>query len=150
MTQEDKKQLLMKDLCARLPFNVKCYDFWYNDEGDKIDTILTLDCIYPSIMKYKYKETDAKHNIERIKPYLRSMSSMTEEEKEKLRQEYLKDEKLYAECITMAEHNDNSMHGKVIPHFAADWCNEHHFDYRGLIPKGLAIDVTEGMYDSKN
>lgn len=27
-----------------------------------------------------------------------------------------------------------------------DWLLAHHFDYRGLIPMGLALEATEGMY----
>ena len=69
-------------------------------------------------------------------------SDMTEEEKELLRQEHLKDEKLYIEAIN----GDGSMRGKVITHYAADWCNAHHFDYRGLIEKGLALEAEEDMY----
>lgn len=83
------------------------------------------------------------------KMYLRSMSSMTDEEKEELRQEHIKDEKLFAECLTKEANGDSSMRGKVVPHFAADWCNKNHFDYRGLIPRGLAIESKEGMYKEK-
>ena len=67
---------------------------------------------------------------------------MTEEQREELKQEHIKDEKLYAECLTRAAKGDSSMRGKVIIHYAMDWCNANHFDYRGLIPKGLAIDAT--------
>jgi hypothetical protein len=77
------------------------------------------------------------------------MSSMTEEEKEDLKQEHIKDEKIYAECIIKAANGDSSMRGKAIPHFAADWCNKNHFDFRGLIPMGLALEVLEGMYKTK-
>jgi len=151
MTQEDKKQLLMKDLCARLPFNVKCYDFRYNDEGDKIDTILTLDCIYPSIMKYKYKETDAKHNIERIKPYLRSMSSMTEEEKDFIRNNYFfEDWDSWNDLLHLHYHEINI---EEISEFM-DWLYAHHFDFprkingklTTLADLGLAIVAPKDMY----
>ena len=74
------------------------------------------------------------------------MSSMTNEEKKELRQEHVKDEKLYAECLTNAANGDNSMRGKVILHFAADWCNKNHFDFRGLIPMGLALEAPKDMY----
>ena len=89
------------------------------------------------------------YKVDDIKPYLLPMSSMTEEEKEELKQEHIKDEKLYAECLTKAANGDDSMRGKVIPHFAADWCNKNHFDYRGLIPIGLALEAPEGMYKNE-
>ena len=136
MTQEDK-ELLLKDLCARLPYGVKCCDFCYNDDDDIVNTIETLECIYPFIMKYKYKDIDTKHAIGRIKPYLRSMDDMTEEE----RHEY----------NTIAMHTIVTSKGFV--HFEAtdliDWLNARHFDYRGLIERGLALEATDGMYNLK-
>jgi hypothetical protein len=128
MTSEEK-HLLLKDLCARLPYGVKTS----NGHGI-LELTPRTDVIYI---------VDNGHI-----PYLRPMSSMTEEEKKELRQEHVKDEKLYTECITKAANGDNSMRGKVILHFAADWCNKNHFDYRGLIPMGLALEAPEGMYNS--
>jgi hypothetical protein len=137
MTPEEK-QLLLIDLSARLPYGVKInVPHHYEDE----DGIITLDAFWLHDIQNGRKE---------IKPYLRPLSSMTEEEKEELKQEHVKDEKLYAECLTKAANGDNSMRGKVITHFAADWCNKNHFDYRGLIPMGLALEATEGMYKNKN
>ena len=122
MTQEEK-QLLLVDLCARLPYGVKCCDFCYNDEGGIINTVEILECIYPSTMEYKYKYVDAKHDIERIKPYLRPISSMTEKE------------------ITQ---EDNT-----VLKYLQDFYNKHYLDYRGLIPMGLALEAPEGMYNAK-
>lgn len=130
MTQEEK-YLVIKDLCERLPYGVKCCDFCYNDEGVSIDTIETLECIYPSTMEYQYKDIDAKHDIERIKPYLRSMSSMTEEEKKEY-QIFI--DSLYDTGIS----------------FLNDFLNSHHLDYRGLIKKGLSLEAPEGMYNNIN
>ena len=117
MTQEEK-QLLLKDLCARLPYNVviRCMD---NDTDYKC--FLTTDIL-----------NELLHNIEYYdyKPYLRPMSSMTEEENTKYEYGFLysNDLQIYAEEYI-------------------DWLNEHHFDYRGLIEKSLAIVAPEGMYD---
>lgn len=134
MTQEHK-QLLLKDLCGRLPYNVMVQKYLFlADEYE--DAELTPNVLYC-------------YNIGDLKPYLRPMSSMTEEEKEELKQEHIKDEKLYAECLTKAANGDNSMRGKVIPHFAADWCNKNHFDYRGLIEKGLALEAPKDMYKTE-
>ena len=136
MTQEDK-QLLLKDLCTRLPYGVMIQRD--NCFGGKVTEKLNAHGLADN-------ETYGTFESLNYKPYLRPMSSMTEEEKEELKQEHVKDEKLYAECLTKAANGDNSMRGKVILHFAADWCNKNHFDYRGLIEKGLALEAPEGMY----
>ena len=133
MTQEEK-DLLLKDLCARLPYQPMCE---FTDTEDDF-------CTATAALGYSLRDFIAGKVL--IKPILRPMSSMTEEEKENLKQEHIKDEKLYVECITKAKNGDNSMRGKVVLHFAADWCNKNHFDYRGLIPKGLALEAKEGMY----
>lgn len=128
MTQ-DEKELLLKDLCARLPYRTKIY-------SDGIPHEQTLIGFIPDIEYYN------------IKPYLRPLSSMTEEEKNDLRNAHIKDEQLFTQCIAKSKQGDNTMKGKVIPHFAVDWCNKNHFDYRGLIPMGLAIEAPEGIYKS--
>ena len=133
MTQEEK-DLLLKDLCARLPYQPMCE---FTDTEDDF-------CTATAALGYSLRDFIAGKVL--IKPILRPMSSMTEAEKENLKQEHIKDEKLYVECITKAKNGDNSMRGKVVLHFAADWCNKNHFDYRGLIPKGLALEAKEGMY----
>lgn len=148
MTQEEKRLFLI-DLCGRLPHDiiVRVHDIKYGDFDSYIDSISN-NCVET----YPVEELTIDFNpcvfykLQDIKPYLRSISSMTEEEKEELKQEHIKDEKLYAECLTKAANGDDSMRGKVIPHFAADWCNKNHFDYRGLIPMGLALEAPEGMY----
>ena len=138
MTQEDK-ELLLKDLCARLPYGVFCnigLDYPLPLQSlfvDKLDGIL-LDF---------YKDgKDYQVYLGEVKPYLFPLSSMTDTEQEELEQEHNKDEMLYIECLERTAKGDNSMRGKVILHYAMDWCNKNHFDYRGLIEKGLVIDAT--------
>ena len=131
MTQEEK-DLVLRDLCARLPYNV-----WvsYKTKYDDIERATILNGNYVrDIMEGISSWID-------FKPYLRPMSSMTEEEKFELKQEHVKDQQLFAEVIVVL--NNTEMRGKVIPHFAADWCDKNMFDYRGLIDKGRAIKVTE-------
>jgi hypothetical protein len=130
MTKEEK-QLLLKDLCARLPYGVMVHFEGWNPEK-----------LYEINLEIGICNAMGGLPI----PYLRPMSNMTEEEKEELKQEHVKDEKLYAECLTKAANGDDSMRGKVIPHFAADWCNKNHFDYCGLIPMGLALEAPKDMY----
>ena len=104
MTQEEK-EVLLKDLCARLPYGVKLKRF----DGEIVELTPLLFATFA---------------IENFKPYLRPMSSMTEEEK----REYFDVTQVSNHCA------------------AIDWLNAHHFDYRGLIEKGLALEVHEGMY----
>lgn len=121
MTQEDK-ELLLKDLCARLPYGVKVNE---DIQGDFILIGLTTERALTTC------EVEGKFNnfpIELIKPYLFPLSSMTEEQLE-----------IFSE---LHKYYKDAQYEKLI-----DWYNENHFDYRGLIPKGLAIDATgKGIY----
>ena len=119
MTQEEK-QLLLIDLCARLPYGVEiiCGE-------SKISLTLT---------PHMLEEISKDNNKLEWKPYLRPMSSMTEEEVEK-----------YNELCGC-----NAPFPGIIEESVAeflDWLNSHHFDYRGLIEKGLALEAPEGMYN---
>ena len=117
----------MADLCARLPYGVKVTNGIY--------TITLTPCSDTSIIIKN----------EHILPYLRPMSSMTEEERKELRQEQIKDEQLFTDCIK----NHPERRGLIVPHFASEWCDKNMFDHRGLIPKGLALEAPEGMYNNK-
>lgn len=122
MTQEDK-ELLLKDLSGRLFYGVICdclHD--YHTKASAID-------VEDSTVYYPY--CDEWESIEYCKPYLRPMSSMTEEERE----EYLNIDNRSYSCPMDYAHIPASER--------IDWLNKNHFDYRGLIPKGLAIEVTE-------
>lgn len=127
MTQEDK-QLLLKDLCARLPYGVVCYNSDTESNFKLCDTA-DIDSGYPTF-DYGYGE------LETVKPYLRPMSSMTEKEKN----DYLN---TFKKSIIGTDEED----GRVWTVDSIDYLNAHHFDYRGLIEKGLAIEAPKGMYD---
>lgn len=121
MKQEDK-ELLLKDLCVRLPY--KTYVKTTKGIG-YVYAINTSQLIELSVANDSEYWSEV-FNIDEIKPYLRPMSSMTEEEKEeyhKLCDSYYG---IYFDTI-------NSI----------DWLNKNHFDYHGLIPLGLAIEVTD-------
>ena len=136
MTQEEK-QVLLKDLCARLPYGVVVN---YNGLARPLFSVaptqhfqITLD-----------NALDGKHNGlayvsldvdgEEPKPYLRPMSSMTEEERNLIRKYCDEHDRLiYDIGVSGQAHSKNIV----------DWLNAHHFDYRNLIEKGLAIEVTE-------
>ena len=134
MNQENKK-LLLKDLSARLPYGVKvkvryCYEY---EDGSikKYNEIKYLDA---EILDLLIRGDRA---LDKIKPYLRQMSSMTEEEEN----EFKKIFELELKAIESTE--GHTIESAASSAFAIDFYNKYHFDYRGLIPMGLAIAVTE-------
>jgi hypothetical protein len=124
MTQEDK-DLLLRDLCGRLPYGVKIYleDFPNATLEGIINGGIILHC-----NKYDYTY-DTPWNINYIKPYLFPLSSMTDEEKK----EYCNLQDIFL-C--------SSQYPVTDAYELFDWLNANHFDYRGLIENGLAIDAT--------
>ena len=137
MTQEEK-DLLLKDLCARLPYNVKVHV-----SGLDFDFDGTLMQIYKSAIRCSLQVNFMRYGLEDVKPYLRPMSSMTEEEYV----DFLYDTDFPCEYVSIkagkfwtagtCEFEFKNVQ-KVF-----DWLLEHHFDYRGLIDKGLAISTGE-------
>lgn len=117
MTQKDK-ELLLKDLCARLPYDVKCQDVTLDFVGTMTD-ISRHDNMCKLYNDYGDNYTCF---IANCKPYLFPLSSMDEEQKKEYYDKY---------CLS-----DYYALEKF------DWFNKNHFDYRGLIPKKLAIDAT--------
>lgn len=115
MTQEER-QLLLKDICARLPYGVIC-DMWFEgNESDKITEVLKRGGLM-GLMNSEFNFI--------AKPYLRPLSSMTEDEWKEYNQ-------VIGKSFSFTDE--------------VDWLNAHHFDYRGLIDKGLALEAPEGMY----
>ena len=125
MTQEDK-ELLLKDLSARLPYKCKCKASKGITHWHKLT--LNPETIDKIIDDY-YDE---------IKPYLRPMSSMTEEEEN----EFISLNAIPSPC-QLPNHTRMNWYSNAT---MLDWLNAHHFDYRGLIEKGLALEAPEGMY----
>ena len=125
MTQEEK-QLLLIDLCARLPYGVRM-----NVIRSNVTEVATY--ISPLNEEIWVNDAGAYVDVEEIRPYLRPKSSMTDEEKKTLNNileyQYCSDDSCMCE--------------------ASDWLNENHFDYRGLIPMGLALEAPEGMYKTE-
>lgn len=141
MTQEDK-ELLLKDLSARLPY--KIFAQWHHKALNKFRDVKimkvstygrNIDDYYINVLCQPEPGVDYEASIVDIKPYLRPMSSMTEEEKIESLEFAWEDD--YGR---LASYNEN------IPKYI-DWLNAHHFDYRGLIEKGLALEAQEGMYN---
>lgn len=135
MTQEDKK-LLLKDLAARLPYKVNvCL---YEKET----------CILMGIDRYEvYLDVDSdSFRIESIKPYLRPMPSMTEEEKDEYSSFVLREYDGYLNDDMPDYTGKHYVYTDNVNIFT-DWLNAHHFDHRHLIEKGLALEAPEGMYN---
>ena len=141
MTEEEKK-ILIKELCTRLPHGVK---------------VLTA-------VGYRTLDTGILNSIisdnVSFLPLLRPLSTMTDKEKEELKHEHEKDEMLFTTCISKSKEGDDSMRGKVITHFAADWCYRNHFDFpqvydekekkfKTMAEMGLTLPAPEGMYNIK-
>lgn len=111
---------LIKDLCARMPFGVKVAIL--GSGAMDLSSISKCDLGWFAIIDGA--PTD--FGIDEIKPYLRSMSSMTEEE--------------------ILEYNI-AIDKDIEPERIVDWYYAHYLDFRGLIPMGLAIEAPEGMYN---
>lgn len=125
MIPEDQN-LILVDLCGRLPYDIKIQD----EYGDYINVN-----IY---------NANIEHLIDRVvsgldKMVLRQMSSMTEEEYNELN----KISSYYGLAPFEYIHNWTPNYNMI------DWLNAHHFDYRGLIEKGLAVEAPKGMYENK-
>ena len=124
MTQE-YKELLLKDLCARLPYKpivqIDGCGVW-NLRGVDHDDSAKLRDIVIVWHGENYPSSKNSFPIINCKPYLFPLSSMTEEQQ-----------------INLTKFVANGIHGENILY---DWYNKNHFDYRGLIPMGLAIDAT--------
>lgn len=142
MTPEDK-QLLLIDFCARLLYGVKVWYKYYPDNvTEKFATSIRLVDGKIALSSKFNKEGDW-YPIEEageilIKPYLRPMSSMTEEEKVQLSQYACIGEDLNGEFIDEVQRKDCAAY--------INWLNKNMFDYNELIPKGLALIAPKGMY----
>jgi len=137
MTQEDKK-LVLQDLCARLPYGVKV-----KIRSNDIRTVRTIN-IEEEIVTFFEIDTISLFGShientltlrQQVKPYLRPMSSMTEEEMERLTDTH---------SLLSANGIPNNVCCTVE---GMDYLNSIHVDYRGLIPMGLALEAPEGMYN---
>lgn len=130
MTQEDR-ELLLKDLCARLPYGVKILA---RNPITKEDEVQTIDAY-----KWGYFECSGfGHRADIVKPYLRPLSSMTDEE--------INEFILISDTVLWLGDKRST---SILSLEQMDWLNKNMFDYRGLIPMGHALEAKEGMYKSK-
>ena len=140
MTEEDRK-LLLKELSARLPYFTKVQ---IKNEIVILDSICDDDGYY-----FNFIGDDREGvNIENIKPFLFPLSNMTEEQLIELKT--FTDLSYEHNTLELVEWDNNyktlEFWLEEIPSYNVikvfDWLNKNHFDYRGLIEKGLAIDAT--------
>jgi len=138
---QEYKELLLKDLCARLPYGVKCNALLKQIDG-------SLKSVFGTFKGYNNGLATVGNNlvdIETVTPYLRPMSSMTEEE-------FFEYRRIKFSKVTYREEYKRIDVGKyhnvgIIPiDEYLDWLNAHYFDYRGLIEKDLAIEAPKDMY----
>ena len=149
---QEEKQLLLQDLCARLPYGIMV------DRLGVPHKVLSIKTGSIEIDRGKYMP--ASYYLDEVKPYLRPMSSMTAEERKEFSK--LLDRRCCEEdweghisisyCIEIdnvyTDDEDGIKYPTPFSMAAIDWLNARHFDYRGLIEKGLAIEAPEGMYYS--
>ena len=140
MTQENKN-LLLKDLCARLPYGVTC-----QLSNNNADVSITEKLELGGLEHFISGTMD-------VKPYLRPMSSMTEEEGKELEDLFCEiDAPCWVDteygCINFAGGND--FIDTEMAEVYTDWLNKNMFDYRGLIEKGLALEAPKGLYEEWN
>lgn len=150
MTQEEKS-LLLKDLAARVPYDIMVEQTLFPPSlADKEQRLKSVQA-NNVVQLYWYKYINEFVPIHCIKPYLRPLSSMTNEEFDKLK-EYseLKYDQLDLASFQNGAYKCLDFYLSEVPSYVVilvfDWLNEHHFDYRGLIERGLALEAPEGMY----
>ena len=124
MTQEEKN-LLLKDLCTRLPYGVRYRHVTWDDEYG--ETYIAAQIYSINTDGYvKNCHDDETVYIDNVRPYLFPLSSMTEEQKKEY--QYITERWMNDPVYSISD--------------SIDWLNKNHFDYRSLIEKGLAIDAT--------
>lgn len=130
MTQEDR-QIFLKDLCARTPYGVKV---------QYMNNIFVIDYVSPTYGEVKLDTSDNwTVGVSEVKPYLFPLSSITDEQKKYITDRWGINEEFDFEI--------NPDWGEYFVELGdavdfIDWLNKNHFDYRGLIENGLAIDAT--------
>ena len=126
MTQEHI-ELLLKDLCARLPYNVIC-QVEFKENGKYNSKVMLLSGIFTDEAYFTTKGGSIYSN--EYKPYLFPLSSMTEEEKEE-----------YCQLQQRIIYNSKGVVNEDVTKYI-NWCYKKHLDINNLIPIGLAIDAT--------
>ena len=138
MTQENK-ELLFKDLCAKLPYNVIC-QVEFTENGKYNSKVMFLSGIFTDGAYFTTKGGSIYSN--EYKPYLFPLSSMTEEQLFEVQEIFGKNEiEIKDDFLHIIDSDRNTIsYSEILA--VLEWFNKNHFDYRSLIEKGLAIDAT--------
>ena len=145
MTQEEEKNLLLKDLCSRLPYGVRYRHFTWNDEyGETYIAARIYSINTDGYVKNCYDDETV--YIDNVRPYLFPFSSMTKEQKRELNKKF---------NVQFSGNDTHSIHYHSEGCWDTDleldlqdwlwfinWCYKNHFDVNNLIEKGLAVDAT--------
>ena len=132
------KELLLKDLCARLPYGIKFLRESWNFETDQELSVIE---VLEDIDKDGYINNTKVYKVEDIKPYLFPLSSMTDKDLIEFLQ--IKGMNLNSDELKTFRREPITI-VSILPSYSRhiDWLNKNHFDYRNLIDKNLAIDCT--------
>lgn len=135
MTQEDK-ELIFKELCARLPYHVKC-KIWLKD-GTTEEGLLDLQHNYGNVLQDAFYY----NKIKDIKPYLFPFSSITEEQLFEVQEILGKNEiEIGDGFLSIIDSGRNTItYLEILA--VLEWFYKNHFDVNNLIPMDLAIDAT--------
>ena len=140
MSQEEKS-ISLQDLCARLPYGVKCNALLKQIDGSS-------KSIFGTFKWYNGWATVGNNlvDIETVRPYLRPMSSMTRKELYEVQEILGKGVEIHDVFISIVDSSINTFSYLELQ-AVFNWLNSRHFDYCGLIEKGLALEAPEGMYN---
>ena len=145
MTQEEK-DLVLKDICSRLPYNVKAYvKHWSSIDQKYYEGVYDVKSAFPSLNEIHVQSKSGSVDVtlgyydHEFKPYLFPLSSMTEEQKKEI-------EDILIELSLKAISDE--IGSEVVASYEIDFYCKNHLDYRGLIEMGIAIDATGlGIYE---
>lgn len=138
------KKLFLRDLSARIPYNVECEVKWDEIGSMHQERLYLKELSFLGSGLFYSQDGTVSISSNNFKPYLRSLSSMTDEEKAELSKKYLirvdeRDVSIRYHCEGYWDDDTECSLRNYVE--LIDWLNEHHFDYRGLIEKDLAIEI---------
>ena len=141
--EKDLKDILLKDLCGRLPYGVKVGTTDNDGSLENVWDTLWFNTFTEDVkLTHSIKDADKIVDISETKPYLFPLSSMTEEQYYELQNCSSYDCLEHMELVKTLRECTDFTHWPLYEYRVIDWFNKNHVDYRGLIPMGLAKDAT--------
>ena len=138
---EQYRELLFIDLCGRIPYKVRMFEI---EPVNNIQSNLTLQSISnkASVICITPSGGVIGSSIDAFKPYLFPISSITEEQREEFLNIQTEERQILLNALIEYKSGKYDKIPIIAQYKQIDWLNKNHFDYRGLIKKGLAIDCT--------